>query len=451
MGNLRPIGSEKLEGMDKIKRIIEISRYKENVPNSINESKSTEYSINLADGHKYQIVKEKSGYIIKKSINESENEYIAPMKNRQYYASYSQAFKRMNLIAKELNTLFENENGTSLFNEDKKYILKRRPTNEESYGTDDIELDEQTPAPVAAPVAAPTAEPVATDDSLSSDEDVDFDGMGSDEEGDDDEPVTMKIIQKLTGKLAQKIRAYNSNEEEEMSGDDVKYVINSVLSSLDLTTLNDDDVEEIIDRLEGVEEEDVNDNPEMGDEEGMGDEEFDMGDQELPPPSEGGEMKEIMSLEDALNEKIPSAFSRNMRQELTMGDSMFDLNDYEEEEDEYPRHGSKMKHKSYPTLSHGTFGESKIDRIISKYFNTDVKEKTIQEENQRKLKKEMSDFNKSEIVRLSESIRQERSSLKFMENNPKSSLVGVTNKGNLIFNNGNGIPDTKITRNGSIS
>jgi hypothetical protein len=141
MGNLRPIGSEKLEGMDKIKRIIEISRYKENVPNSINESKSTEYSINLADGHKYQIVKEKSGYIIKKSINESENEYIAPMKNRQYYASYSQAFKRMNLIAKELNTLFENENGTSLFNEDKKYILKRRPTNEESYGTDDIELD----------------------------------------------------------------------------------------------------------------------------------------------------------------------------------------------------------------------------------------------------------------------------------------------------------------------
>ena len=290
---------------------------------------------------------------------------------------------------------------------------------------------------------------MATDDSLSSDEDVDFDGMGSDEEEDDDEPVTMKIIQKLTGKLAQKIRAYNSNEEEEMGGDDVKYVINSVLSSLDLTTLNDDDVEEIIDRLEGVGEDGV-DNPEMSDEEGMGDEEFDMGDQELPPPSEGGEMKEIMSLEDALNEKIPSAFTRNMRQELTMGDSMFDLNDYEEE-DEYPRHGSKMKHKSYPTLSHGTFGESKIDRIISKYFNTDVKEKTIQEENQRKLKKEMSDFNKSEIVRLSESIRQERSSLKFMENNPKSSLVGVTNKGNLIFNNGNGIPDTKITRNGSIS
>ena len=125
MGNLRPIGSEKLQGMDKIRRIIEISRYNENTPNPVNESKTTEYSIDLADGNRYQIVKERAGYIIKKTINESENDYIAPMQNRQYYPSYSQAFKRINLMAKEFNTLFENEGGTSLFNESKKYILKR--------------------------------------------------------------------------------------------------------------------------------------------------------------------------------------------------------------------------------------------------------------------------------------------------------------------------------------
>jgi hypothetical protein len=118
MGNLRPIGSEKLQGMDKIRRIIEISRYNENTPNPVNESKSTEYSIDLADGNTYQIVKERAGYIIKKTINESENDYISPMQNRQYFSSYSQAFKRMNLMAKEMNTLFENEEGTSLFNED---------------------------------------------------------------------------------------------------------------------------------------------------------------------------------------------------------------------------------------------------------------------------------------------------------------------------------------------
>ena len=43
MGNLKPIGSEKLQGMEKINRILEIARYKENKPNPINEDKSIEY------------------------------------------------------------------------------------------------------------------------------------------------------------------------------------------------------------------------------------------------------------------------------------------------------------------------------------------------------------------------------------------------------------------------
>jgi hypothetical protein len=42
MGSLRPIGSEKLQGMDKIKRIIEISRYNEHIPNPVNENESKE-------------------------------------------------------------------------------------------------------------------------------------------------------------------------------------------------------------------------------------------------------------------------------------------------------------------------------------------------------------------------------------------------------------------------
>ena len=71
-----------------------------------------------------QIVKEKLGYIIKKTISESETDYIEPMKNRKYYNSYSQAFKKINLMAKEFNALYENEEGTSLFGEQKKYVLK---------------------------------------------------------------------------------------------------------------------------------------------------------------------------------------------------------------------------------------------------------------------------------------------------------------------------------------
>ena len=41
MGSFKPIGSEKLEGMDKIRRIIEIARYNENIPKPVNETKST--------------------------------------------------------------------------------------------------------------------------------------------------------------------------------------------------------------------------------------------------------------------------------------------------------------------------------------------------------------------------------------------------------------------------
>ena len=68
MADLKPIGSEKLSGQDKIKRIMEIARYKENSPSSLNETSRSEFNIGLADGNEYQIVKEKQGYIIKKTI-----------------------------------------------------------------------------------------------------------------------------------------------------------------------------------------------------------------------------------------------------------------------------------------------------------------------------------------------------------------------------------------------
>ena len=98
MAKLKPIGSEKLEGTDKLRRIMEIANY--GTPSNLSESKS-DYSINLVDGATYHIIKEKSGYIIKKGINESDADYIEPMKNRRYYSSYSQALKRLNLLVKE--------------------------------------------------------------------------------------------------------------------------------------------------------------------------------------------------------------------------------------------------------------------------------------------------------------------------------------------------------------
>ena len=52
MADLRPLGSEKLQGQDKISRILEIANYGSK-PSTVNESKSSsaEYSIQLADGN----------------------------------------------------------------------------------------------------------------------------------------------------------------------------------------------------------------------------------------------------------------------------------------------------------------------------------------------------------------------------------------------------------------
>jgi hypothetical protein len=98
-----------------------------------------------------------------------------------------------------------------------------------------------------------------------------------------EEEVTMKSIQKLTGKLAQKIRAFASNEENEMTSNDIKYVVNSILSAFDLSMLDEEDREEIMSKFEP--EEDMDGEDEMAPEgEDMGTGEA----PEMPAPEAGG-------------------------------------------------------------------------------------------------------------------------------------------------------------------
>jgi len=274
MSKLKPIGSEKLQGDDKLKRILEIAKYKETPKQNINETSSTEYKVKLADGHTYEIAKEKMGYVIKKQINESVSDYVEPMKNRRHYTSYSAAFKRLNLIAKEVNTLTETVEGISLFSEQKKYTLR----------TPQPEVSAEEPAPMEKPMPEPTPSPAepempAMDDEMSPEEPMDLPEPSDDME--DNEDVTFKTIQKLTGKLAQKIRDLQDNEED-ISSKDAKYVINSILSAIS-DNLDEDDKEDIIGKLEG-EDEDTEDMGDMGDD--MGSEEAPTGDEEMPSDTE---------------------------------------------------------------------------------------------------------------------------------------------------------------------
>jgi hypothetical protein len=484
MGGLKPIGSEKLDGMDKIRRIMEIARYKENIPTPRNEDKSSEYKLSLADGNTYEIIKERQGYIIKQTISESVSDYISPMKNRRYYSSYSQALKKMNLMAREFNQLHGNESGTSLFEQedekkkDTKYVISTskqpvttttttipvppvaappvaappvaappvaapttpQPMEEQGDPTLNPLLAPQAgpapaPDPAAAPAPDPTLAPAPEEVPMTDEVPVPEEVPATEEE------VTFKIIQKLTGKLAQKIRTYSG--QEEMSSNDTKYVINSILSALDLTTLEEDDVEDIISRLEG-EEEEID-----GEEEGLEGEEMDTEGEgmegEVTEPQPEAEMgEEYDNFGGAFNDYLGAAYTSKMSDNLM---NEFDDEEYNEYENEYPRHGSREKIRRYDDEEtfEDLFTESKVDKIISNYFSVDKNEKLIKEQKQKQTLKKL---NEKEVYRLSESIKQERSSLKFMEENPKAILVGATVKKNLVFKEG--IKEFRITPNGQV-
>ena len=399
MADLNPLGSEKLQGMDKINRILEIARYNETSQN-VNESRA-DYTIQLADGKFYGIVNEKNGYIVKSGINESEMEYREPMQNRKYHKSYSQAMKQINLLAGELNRIHEHDENIDIIGEQKKFVLKTPEAKMSDMGD--------------APEALPTPEPAPEEGGEDLDLDLDLDTPEGEEEldldmdlGDDlpepegvegeEEDISFKVIQKLTGKLGQKLRTLDS--QEGLSSEDIKYVLNSVISAVNLENLTEEDLEDVLANFEdeeidyGVEGElDI----EAGDEEG---DELDLNlDMEEEPVSDE-ELGEGYGIEEVVDE---------------------------------------------------VFTESKIDKVLSKYF-------VISEEE----KKETDDKNvmgfitekvnkakvKSEVKEMSETLEQELTSEFIMKENKGSKFLGKTNKNNLVFEvDGNQL---KVSPNGEL-
>jgi len=432
MSNLKPIGSEKLTGQDKINRIMEIARFNEVTPKSINENATSEYSISLADGNNYQIVRERQGYIIKKTISESETDYIEPMKNRKYYSSYSQAFKRLNLVAGELNRLNENEEGVSLYGEQKRFTLKTpKPAAPEMPAGPPAELPAAPPA-VPSPELPPSpmgdmgGEDMGMDDMPMDDmddmgvEDIDVDVDVDAEEGGNEDQVTFKTIQKLTGKLTQKIRTLDT--EQGMTSEDIKYVINMVLSSLDLTSLSEEDMEDIMSKFEEDETEDFGQEDDMDGEDMTDDSEVEDIQADMDVPVEGYEMGE--DYED-------SRYSE----------------DYDEDYDSKRVKGYSNNGAIFDSI----FGESQVDKVISKYF--EVSKSEIREQKERQVQKQVQKRTivktiMESVTKMTETIEQELAAEKFVKENINSKFIGVTNKKNLVFETKSG--QVKITPNGEI-
>ncbi len=474
MGDLRPLGSEKLQGTDKLKRIMEIARYKETNRSNLNESNSVEYQRQLADGKYYGIVFEKNGYIIKSGLNESEMDYSEPMSNRKYMSSYSKALKKFNLLAAELNRLHENKEGLNLFGEqDKKFVLK-------------------TPKPeVETPEVEPEMDLDLSDDSDMGGEDLDLDldletpegeedmdldlDMDMESETDDqDDEVSIKSIQKLTGKLGQKLRTIDS--QEGLTSEDIKYVLNSIISAIDLGKLSEEDKEDILNNFEGDEidygvDDDADLDVDSGEELDL-DMDFDLGDEE----SIDGEIGEHFFF-DGESDDYSDAYEflgqrRGDNEEwYTQNDKpytgKFDF-DYDEDEfDDYDAFTKRAPNQKWFQGSRGKdmfdtyrekygplkyrrrrdmgekvideiFSESKIDKVLSKYFVVSDVEKVMTE--QKNIKKFISEKVQKVNVRkemksMCETVEQEMTADFLLRENFNIKFLGKTNKGNLVFEN----------------
>jgi len=329
-------------------------------------------------------------------------------------------------MAKETNVSHENEEGISLF-EQKKFVLKT-PKPAAAAPPPPAEEVENVPPPPPPPDASATPPPPPPPEGeMGGDmpppppegegeetpppppEEGEEMDMDNEDMGAEDEVVTFKSIQKLVGRLGQKLRTIGADEENQMSSKDIKYVINSVLSALDLNDLDEDDREQIINKFEGIEDE-FADKEDMGSEEesGVSDEEG-MGSEESipPPPPPGEEMAEMTE-------------SGDFNHITGIADSLF--------------------------------RESKVDMILYNYFTKNKHEKKFdrlikEERREKNIKKNK--LLSSEIKRLSESVLQEVSARKLIQKFPSLKFIGKSNKNNLVFENSQ-FKQYKITPDGNI-
>lgn len=208
MGELKPIGSEKLKGDAKIKRILELTYHQPNevIKESSEVVKETKSGV-------YGVVKEKDGYYVKKGLNENSLDYIGGMfmKNKNKFSSYAEALKKMEFLTEQEN-----------IQEATRYVLKQ---------------NKPAPAPApATPTPAPSGEELPPEPNRE---------MG--DEDDEDPNDYMVSLKKAAGKLQQKLNKY----AEQMESSDYTEILKQVLSAVDFDLLDDTDRDEILDEIGG--------------------------------------------------------------------------------------------------------------------------------------------------------------------------------------------------------
>ena len=130
----------------------------------------------------------------------------------------------------------------------------------------------------------------------------------------------------------------------------------------------------------------------------------DMGDEEMPEePEMGGEVAEMDTFGDRFSEKFESVFTGALSNKFAPHEA-----------------------EGISKIMDEVFSESKVEKIISKYFKVDQKEKQLLES---KTKNRLL----TESKKISQTFKQESAVEKFVNKYPNSFLIGKSSKNNLVF------------------
>ena len=322
---------------------------------------------NSADGNTYAIVRENKRYHIKQAqtkenLIESDFDYVGGVANKtkRSFTSFSEATRNLNLMFEEINNHYENENTNILESDEvlseKKFVLKLGKKKKSK--------------PVEEPATEEPMEEPETDEfdfggeeeggEEEGGEEFDFGGEEETEEGGEEESVEefgdeededldfddsedeIKDIQSTTGKLGQQLR-----DVEDISSDMQKWVAKSVLSALDLDTMDTEDKKDIIKTIKKKSDEPAEEEVESSEEEFDFEEMEESYDNYMDDDMDG--MNEI-DWENGMAEYGVSEYDSHMS-EKSMEEIDDFLNDMEEAGIIEPEYDSNMSDKSRTNLA----------------------------------------------------------------------------------------------------
>tara|TARA_Y100000589_G_scaffold309417_1_gene326920 strand:- start:10480 stop:12183 length:1704 start_codon:yes stop_codon:yes gene_type:complete len=323
------VNPKKIKGQDKLDRIKDLM----GKMSTLNESTSLSEIENVkkgANGVIYGIIRENHSYFIKTTEKTSgtlvaeDFNYIGGLQNKniEKYGSYAEALKQLNLKFDMLNESFGIKSNTNLFESDAVEVKEANASGVVVKEEPEVIEDQKTVIKVDAPKSepAPVEDEVGGEDPFADEEGgedpfADEEGgeeeisMDVEEEGEEDGDGYTKKIQKLTGKIGQMLR-----DKDEPDAELDKYVINSIVSAIDWEEIPDEDVEDIIAKIEGEDEEDgeLEGGDEVGGEDPFADEE---GGEDPFADEEGGE-EELAESEEIKEEKETINISKKQMEML---------------------------------------------------------------------------------------------------------------------------------------